>query len=160
MMESENCMSSPITALKDCSVFGRAVCSGKPNEKRSHSAPSRRTPNFVRGVKTRRRFESISSKSLTRLPPRSTSPSPTYVPSATYSPESGQKPLVVSSANAVAARRNAAQMNASKERKARIFTRLATAVPAKEGDSFGNVFHHHGLGAQSLHAVQGAKRCG
>ena len=68
-MESENCVSSPMIVLKDCNVLGRGAPSGKPNENRSHSAPNRSTPSLNRGVNTRRRFESISSKSLTSLPP-------------------------------------------------------------------------------------------
>src|SRR5207248_1439787 len=93
-MESDNCVSIPIIVLKDCNVLGRAAPSGKPNENRSHSAPNRSTPSFIRGVNTMRISESISSKSLTCLPPRSTSPSPTYVTSAENSPERGQNPLL------------------------------------------------------------------
>src|SRR5262245_32384463 len=93
-MESDNCVSSPIIVLKDCNVLGRGAPSEKPNENRSHSAPNRNTPSLNRGVNTTRISESISSKSLTCFPPRSTSPSPTYVPSAENSPVSGQKPLL------------------------------------------------------------------
>src|ERR1043166_8015241 len=93
-MESDNCVSSPMIVLKDCKVLGRAAPSGNPNENRSHSAPNRSTPSLIRGVNTRQISESTSSKSLTCFPPRSTSPSPTYVPSAENSPERGQKPLL------------------------------------------------------------------
>src|SRR5436190_24227598 len=93
-MESDNCVSIPIIVLKDCNVLGRAAPSGKPNENRSHSAPNRSTPSFIRGVNTMRISESMSSKSLTCLPPRSTSPSPTYVTSAENSPDRGQNPLL------------------------------------------------------------------
>ena len=93
-MESDNCVSSPIIVLKDCNVLGSAAPSGRPNENRSHSAPNRSTPSLNRGVNTMRISESISSKSLTCFPPRSTSPSPTYVTSAENSPDRGQKPLL------------------------------------------------------------------
>src|SRR5215831_2275597 len=144
MIESENCMSSPITVLNDCSVLGSAVFSGKPNENRSHSAPSRSTPILVRGVNTNRRFESISSKSLTCLPPRSTLPSPTYVPSATYSPDRGQNELLPSSENAGVAKKIGADNSKIRNRSANIFTGLpSTAVPPKQGNGFADVFHHH-----------------
>src|SRR5690349_3534413 len=144
--ESENCMSSPMMVLKDCSVLGSSVLSGKPNENRSHSAPSRRTPNFVRGVRTRRRSESISSKSLTLLPPRATSPPATYVPSARYSPVSGQNQLsLFSSAKAGVPNKNVAETVRKKCRDEKSFISLPipTAVAAKQGDSLGNIFHHH-----------------
>ena len=82
--------------LKDCNVLGKAAPFGRPNENRSHCAPNRRTPSLNRGVNTARISESISSKLLTCLPPRSTSPSPTYVRSAENSPDKGQKPLLSS----------------------------------------------------------------
>src|SRR5260370_35503002 len=150
MIESESCISSPITVLKDCSVLGSAACSEKPNENRSHSAPSRRTPNFVRGVNTRRRVESISSKTVTVLRgPRCTSASPTYVPSATYSTERGQNPLSqlspLSWAKAGVEMKHAAENTRTSDRGAKIFTRspTSTAVPAKQVDSLSDLFHHH-----------------
>src|SRR5262245_23072831 len=91
-MESDHCVSSPIIVLKDCNVLGRGAPSEKPNENRSHSAPNRNTPSLNRGVNTTRISESISSKSLTCFPPRSTSPPPTFVSSPETSPVSGQKP--------------------------------------------------------------------
>src|SRR6266540_5216362 len=110
MIESENCISIPKIALKDYSVLGRTAFCGKPNENRSHSAPSLSTPNFVRGVSTRWIAESISSKLRTALRgPRSTSPSPTYVASAVNSPESGHQ-LLLSSAKVDAAIKRAAQL--------------------------------------------------
>src|ERR1044071_10170653 len=93
-MESDNWVSSPMIVLKDCNVLGRGALSGRPNENRSQSAPNRSTPSLIRGVNTTRISESISSKSLTCLPPRSTFPSPTYVRSAENSPDRGQKPLL------------------------------------------------------------------
>ena len=66
-IESDNCVSNPITRLTDCSVSGSGALSGTPNENRSHSAPSRNTPSLIRGVKTSCRIESFSSKSRTLL---------------------------------------------------------------------------------------------
>src|SRR5262249_27596287 len=132
--------------LKDCNVLGRAAPSGRPNEKRSHSAPNRRTPSFVRGVSTRRTSESISSKSLTFLRgPRSTSPSPTYVTSAVYSPEKGQNELLVSSARVDEEKKSDAQPTRRRDRGTNIFTcsSTSTAVPAKQGNRLCDVFHHH-----------------
>src|SRR5262245_48288716 len=143
MIESEICISSPIIVLKDCRVLGRAVWSGKPNEYRCHSAPSRRTPNFVRGVNTTWRSESISSKSLTLLPPRSTLPSSTYVASAENSPETGQKPLL-SWQNPVLAKKISAAKMKARDRKPDIFIRSpAPASTAKESNSLRNILHHH-----------------
>src|SRR4029077_10058070 len=138
-------MSSPMIVLKDCNVLGRAAPFGRPNEKRSHSAPSRRTPNFMRGVSTRRISESISSKSLTFLRGlRSTSPSPTYVASAVYSPDS-QNELLLSSARADEAKKSDAQPTRTSDRGTNVFTCSSTsaAVPAKQGNRLGDVFHHH-----------------
>src|SRR5215475_12212821 len=143
MIESESCISSPIIVLKDCRVLGRAVWSGKPNEYRCHSAPSRRTPIFVRGVNTRRISESISSKSLTCFPPRSTSPSPTYVMSAENSPVSGQKPLL-SWENPVLTKKISAANTKTSDRSTDIFIPLPPpGLPAKRRNSFGDIFHHH-----------------
>src|SRR6516225_1858048 len=147
MIESESCISSPISVLKDCRVLGRAVWSGKPNEYLCHSAPSRRTPILVRGVNTKRRSESISSKSLTCFPPRCTSPSPTYVASAENSPDNGQNdPLLSSESAGPVAKISAASIKRT-DRKANTFifssAKLTTRLPAKECDSFSNVFHHH-----------------
>src|SRR6267378_649441 len=132
-------MSSPMIVLKDCNVLGRAAPFGRPNEKRSHSAPSRRTPNFMRGVSTRRISESISSKSLTFLRElRSTSPSPTYVASAVYSPDKGQNEVLVSSARADEAKKSDAQPTKTSDRSRDIFIRSAAAgVPAKQGNRLG-----------------------
>src|SRR5206468_9629558 len=142
-MESDNCVSSPIIVLKDCNVLGRAAPSGKPNEKRSHSAPNRRTPSLIRGVNTRRISESISSKSLTCLLPRSTSPSPTYVPSAENSPDRGQNPLL-SWESPVLTKKISAPKIKTRDRSPDIFIRSpAAGFPPKEGNSFGDVFHHH-----------------
>src|SRR5947208_12641287 len=109
-MESDNCVSSPIIVLKDCNVLGRAAPSGKPNENRSHSAPNRSTPSLNRGVNTTRISESISSKSLTCFPPRSTSPSPTYVTSAENSPDKGQNPLLSWQSHVLTDKINAAKI--------------------------------------------------
>src|SRR5213078_1020704 len=143
-MESDNCVSSPIIVLKDCNVLGRAAPSGKPNENRSHSAPNRNTPSLNRGVNTTRISESISSKSLTCFPPRSTSPSPTYVPSAENSPVSGQKPLLSWESPVLIKKISPAKIKTS-DRSTDIFIRSpAPVVPAKRRHSFGDVFHHHG----------------
>ncbi len=139
-------MSSPMIVLKDCNVLGRAAPFGRPNEKRSHSAPTRRTPNFMRGVSTRRISESISSKSLTFLRGlRSTSPPPTYVASAVYSPDKGQNEVLVSSARADEANKSDTQPARTSDRGTNVFTCSSTsaAVPAKQGTRLGNVFHHH-----------------
>src|ERR1700757_1480436 len=142
-MESENYVSSAIIVLKDCNVLGRAAPSGRPNENRSHSAPNRSTPSLNRGVNTRRRSESISSKSLTCFPPRSTSPSPTYVPSAENSPGSGQKPLLSWENPALAKEISAAKIK-TRDRRADIVLRSAApALPAKSSNSFRDIFHHH-----------------
>src|SRR5262249_37108965 len=145
MIESESCISSPISVLKDCRVLGRAVWSGKPNEYRCHSAPSRRMPIPVRGVNTTWRSESISSKSLTLLPPRSTLPSPTYVASAENSPDSGQNEPS-SESTGPAAKISAANTKRTDRNGNRfIFSgaNLTTRLPAKECDSFGDILHHH-----------------
>src|SRR5215831_6377901 len=141
-MESDNCVSIPIIVLKDCNVLGRAAPSGRPNENRSHSAPNRSTPSLIRGVNTRRISESISSKSLTCFPPRSTSPSPTYVPSTENSPERGQKPLLSWESPVLAKKTRAAKIKTS-DRSTDLFIRLAAALPAKRRNSFGDIFHHH-----------------
>src|SRR5262252_9709 len=154
MIESESCISSPIIVLNDCRVLGRAVCSGKPNEYRCHSAPSRRTPILVRGVNTTRRSESISSKSLTCLPPRSTSPSPTYVPSAENSPDRGQKPLL-SWANPVLTKEIRAAKIKRSNRGTGIFIRSpAPSLTAKESNSFRNILHHHRFRTETFDAMQ------
>src|SRR5262245_48425890 len=143
MIESESCISSPISVLKDCRVLGRAVCSGKPNEYRCHSAPSRRTPILVRGVNTTWRSESISSKLLTCLPPRSTFPSPTYVMSPENSPDRGQKPLL-SWQNPVLTKKISAVKMKARDRKPSMFIRLAApASTAKERYSLRDILHHH-----------------
>src|SRR5436189_4855356 len=112
-MESDHCVSSPIIVLKDCNVLGRGAPSEKPNENRSHSAPNRNTPSLNRGVNTTRISESISSKSLTCFPPRSTSPSPTYVPSAENSPVSGQNPLLSCESPGLTKKISATKINTS-----------------------------------------------
>src|SRR4029077_7931044 len=143
-MESDNCVSSPIIVLKDCNVLGRAAPSGSPNENRSHSTPNRSTPSLMRGVSTRRISDSISSKSLRCFPPRSTSPSPTYVASAVYSPDKGQNEVLGSSARADEAKKSDAQPSRKSDRGTNVFTCSSTsAVPAKQGNCLGNVFHHH-----------------
>src|SRR5437773_6650420 len=142
-IESDNCVSSPMIVLKDCNVFGRAAPSGRPKENRSHSAPNRSTPSLIRGVNTTRISESISSKSLTCLPPRSTSPSPTYVPSAENSPDRGQKPLL-SCAKVGPAKKISRTGTKISDRRTDIFIRSSTAsLPAKESDSFRDILHHH-----------------
>src|ERR1044071_10175101 len=142
-MESDHCVSSPIVMLKDCNVFGRGAPSEKPNENRSHSAPNRNTPSLNRGVNTTRISESISSKSLTCFPPRSTSPSPTYVPSAENSPERGQKPLLSWESPVLREQISAARIKTS-DRSTNIFIASpAASFPPKETNSFGDVFHHH-----------------
>src|SRR5215472_8772165 len=152
MIESESCISSPIIVLKDCRVLGRAVCSGKPNEYRCHSAPSRKTPNFVRGVNTTWRSESISSKSFTCFPPRSTFPSPTYVTSPENSPERGQKPSLTWENPVLTKKISMAKMKA-RDRSPDIFIRSpAPGLTAKESNSFRNILHHHRFRAQSFHA--------
>src|SRR5262245_34243474 len=141
-MESDNCVSSPIIVLKDCIVLGSAAPSGKPNEKRSHSAPNRSTPSLNRGVNTTRISEAISSKSLTCLPPRSTSPSPTYVASAENSPVSGQKPLLSWESPVLTKKISAAKIKTS-DRSTDIFIRSAApGLPPKSRNSFGDIFHH------------------
>src|SRR5439155_460929 len=146
-MESESCVSNPITRLTACNVSGSGAPSGRPNEKRSHSAPSRNTPGLIRGVITKCRIESCSSKSRTLFRGlRRTSPLPTYVSSATYSPERGQNQLsLLSSANAGVANKNGAEKARKKDRGSKIFIRspISTAVPAKQGNSLGDIFHHH-----------------
>src|ERR1044071_6106912 len=143
-MESDHCVSSPIVMLKDCNVFGRGAPSEKPNENRSHSAPNRNTPSLNRGVNTTRISESISSKSLMCFPPRSTSPSPTYVPSAKNSPVSGQKPLL-SWQNPVLTKKISVARIKTNDRSTDIFIRSpAAGFAPKEGDNFGDVSHHHG----------------
>src|SRR5437016_1306622 len=142
-IESDNCVSSPMIVLKDCNVLGRAAPSGRPNENRSHSAPNRSTPSLIRGVNTRRISESTSSKSLTCFPPRSTSPSPTYVASAENSPDRGQNPLLSSESPVLTKEISAAKIKTC-DRSTNIFIRSpAAGFPPKEGDSFGDVFHHH-----------------
>src|SRR4030095_8864226 len=142
-MESDHCVSSPIIVLKDCNVLGRGAPSEKRNENRSHSAPNRNTPSLNRGVNTTRISESISSKSLTCFPPRSTSPSPTYVPSAENSPVSGQNPLLSWDSPVLTKKISAAKIKTS-DRSTKIFIPLpAPDLPPKEGNSFGDVFHHH-----------------
>src|SRR6516164_6331425 len=147
MIESESCISSPISVLKDCSVLGSAVWSGKPNEYRCHSAPSRRTPIFVRGVNTTWRSESISSKSLTRFPPRWTSPSPTYVASAENSPDNGQNDPLLSSESAgpIAKIRGASTKGTDRKANTFIFlsAKLTTRIRPKDCHSFVHIFHHH-----------------
>src|SRR5262249_23315093 len=141
-MESDNCISRPIIVLKDCSVLGSAAPSGRPNENRSHSAPNRSTPSFIRGVKTTRISESISSKSLTCFPPRSTSPSPTYVRSAENSPVRGQKPLLPCESPALTQKISAAKIK-TRDRSPEIFIRSPPpGTPAKRRNSFGDIFHH------------------
>src|SRR4029077_17838306 len=143
-MESDNCVSIPIIVLKDCNVLGRAAPSGRPNENRSHSAPNRSTPSLIRGVNTRRISESISSKSLTLLRPRWTSPSPTYVPSAENSPVSGQNEVLPSSAELGPAKNNSTAETKTTDRSTDIFIRSpAPCLPAKEGNSFRDILHHH-----------------
>src|SRR5436190_451392 len=142
-IESDNCVSSPMIVLKDCNVLGSAAPSGKPNENRSHSAPNRSTPSFIRGVNTRRISESISSKSLTCLPPRSTSPSPTYVTSAENSPDRGQKPLLSWERPILTKKISPAKIKTS-DRRADIFIRSAApGLTAKESNSFRDILHHH-----------------
>src|SRR5438094_3038093 len=142
-MESDHCVSSPIIVLKDCNVLGRGAPSEKPNENRSHSAPNRNTPSLNRGVNTTRISESISSKSLTCFSPRSTSPSPTYVPSAENSPERGQNPLLSWESPALAKKTSATNSKASDRRRDTFIRSPAPALPAKEGNRFRDVFHHH-----------------
>src|SRR5262245_41442977 len=142
-MESDSWVSNPIIVLKDCKVFGKGASSGRPNENRSHSAPNRSTPSFIRGVNTTRISESISSKSLTCLAPRSTLPSPTYVMSAENSPDKGQKPLL-SWENVVRAEKNNAAKMKTPARTPDIFIRSpAPHLTAKERHSFRDILHHH-----------------
>src|SRR5206468_4582804 len=146
-IESDNCVSSPMIVLKDCNVLGRAAPSGRPNEKRSHSAPNRSTPSFIRGVNTTRISESISSKSLTCLPPRWTSPSPTYVTSAENSPDRGQKPLL-SSAKVGPAKKISSTETKITDRRTGIFIRSSDpGLAAKESNGFRDIHHHHRFGA-------------
>src|ERR1700757_1589106 len=153
-IESDNCVASPIIVLKDCNVLGRAAPCGRPKENRSHSAPNRSTPSLMRGVNTRRISESISSKSLMCFPPRSTSPSPTYVPSAENSPVGGQKPLLSWESPVVTKKISAAKMKTS-DRSMDIFIRSAApGLPAKRRNSFCDIFHHHRFRAQPFDAVQ------
>src|SRR5213075_2077319 len=143
-MESDHCVSSPIIVLKDCNVLGRGAPSEKPNENRSHSAPNRNTPSLNRGVNTTRISESISSKSLTCFPPRSTSPSPTYVPSAENSPDKGQNPLLSWQSPVLTDKINAAKIKATDRGTAIFICSPASAgVAAKRRNSFGDIFHHH-----------------
>src|SRR4029077_9922275 len=129
--------------LKDCNVLGKAAPCGSPNENRSHCAPKRRTPSLKRGVNTARISESISSKSLTCFPPRSTSPSPTYVRSAENSPDRGQKPLL-SSAKVGPAKKISRTETKITDRRTDIFIRSPAAdVTAKESNGFRDIFHHH-----------------
>src|SRR5690242_17361405 len=142
-MESDNCVSRPMIVLKDCNVLGRAARSGSPNENRSHCAPNRKTPSLNLGVNTTRISESISSKSLTCLPPRSTSPSPTYVTSAEYSPDNGQKPLL-SWESPVLSKKISAAKTKTRGRNPDVFIRSpASGFTAKESNSFGHILHHH-----------------
>src|SRR5437764_13582027 len=142
-IESDNCVSSPMIVLKDCNVLGSAAPSGKPNENRSHSAPNRSTPSFIRGVNTRRISESISSKSLTCFPPRSTSPSPTYVTSAENSPDRGQKPLLSWESPVPTKKIRAAKIKKI-NRRTDIFTPSpAHGLAAQRHPSLGDIFHHH-----------------
>src|SRR5947207_7627278 len=142
-IESDNCVSSPIIVLKDCNVLGRAAPSGKPNENRSHSAPNRRTPSLVRGVNTRRISESISSKSLTCFPPRSTSPSPTYVMSPENSPDTGQKPLLSCECPVLAEKISATQIK-TRNSSPDIFIRSpASGLTAKKSNRLSDILHHH-----------------
>src|SRR5215472_11679149 len=143
MIESESCISSPINVLKDCRVLGSAVWSGKPNEYRCHSAPNRRMPILVRGVNTTRISESISSKSLTCLPPRSAFPSPTYVRSAENSPDRGQKPLLSWENPVLTKKISAAKMKTSDRSPDTVIRSPAPGLTAKESNSFRNVLHHH-----------------
>src|SRR5215472_14840619 len=142
-IESDNCVSSPIIVLKDCNVLGRAAPSGKPNENRSHSAPNRSTPSLNRGVNTTRISESISSKSLTCLPPRSTSPSPTYVPSAENSPDRGQKPLLSWESPGLTKKISEAKTKTSGRSTNIFIASPAAGLPAKRRNSFGDIFHHY-----------------
>src|SRR3954451_368045 len=142
-IESDNCVSSPIIVLKDCNVFGRAAPSGRPNENRSHSAPNRSTPSLIRGVNTTRISESISSKSLTCFPPRSTSPSPIYVASAENSPDTGQKPLLSWERPAPAEEISATEIKRSDRGTNSVIPSPAAGFPPKQGNSFGDVFHHY-----------------
>src|SRR5262249_27308041 len=142
-MELESCVSGPIIVLNDCNVFGRAAPSGKANENRSHSAPNRSTPSLIRGVNTRRISESISSKLLTCFPPRSTSPSPTYVTSALNSPDRGQNPLLSWESPILTKEISEAKTKTS-DRGTNIFIPSpAPGFPAKRSNSFGDVFHHY-----------------
>src|ERR1051325_446825 len=156
-MESDNCVSIPMIVLKDCNVLGSAAPSGSPKENRSHSAPNRSTPSFILGVNTMRMSESISSKSLTCFPPRSTSPSPTYVPSAENSPDNGQKPLL-SWPNA----RSEKIVSVAKVTRSDGRTDILICLPApdlapKESNSFGDVLHHHGFRAEPFYTVKRSK---
>src|SRR6478736_2720050 len=140
--------------LKDCNVLGKAAPSGRPNENRSHSAPNRSTPSLNRGVNTARISESISSKLLTCLPPRSTSPSPTYVRSAENSPDKGQKPLL-SSAKIGSAKRTSKAETKIIDRRTDIFIRSpAKGLTAKKSNIFRDIFHHHGFRAEPFHAAE------
>src|SRR2546423_15486451 len=142
-IESDNCVSSPIIVLKDCNVLGRAAPFGKPNEKRSHSAPNRRKPSLIRGVNPRRISESISSKSLTCFPPRSTSPSPTYVASAENSPDTGQNPLLSCERPVLAQEISTTKIKRSDRGTNIIILSPTAAFPPQESNSFRDVFHHH-----------------
>src|SRR5947208_6001240 len=142
-MESDICVSSPMIVLNDCNVLGRAAPFGRPNENRSHCAPNRKTPSLKRGVNTTWISESISSKSLTCLPPRSTSPSPTYVTSAEYSPDRGQKPLL-SWQRPVLTKKISAAKTKIRDPSPEIFIRSpAAGLTAKESNSFRDILHHH-----------------
>src|SRR6476659_5489793 len=153
-MESDNCVSSPMIVLKDCNVLGKAAPFGRPNENRSHCAPNRRTPSLNRGVNTARISESISSKLLTCFPPRSTSPSPTYVRSAENSPDRGQKPLL-SSESPVLTKKIAAAKIRTQVRSPSVFIRSpAPGLTAKKTNSFGDVLHHHRFRTQPFYTTK------
>src|SRR4029078_5829315 len=142
-MESDNCVSSPMIVLKDCNVLRRAAPFGRPNENRSHCAPSRRTPSLNRGVNTARISEWISSKLLTCFPPRSTSPSPTYVRSAENSPDRGQKPLLSSESPVLTKKITAAKMKTPALSPDMFLLSPTAGLAWKESDSFRNILHHH-----------------
>src|SRR5262245_42854766 len=142
-MESDNCVSSPMIVLKDCNVFGRGALLGRPIENGSHSAQNRSTPTLIRGVTTTRISESISSKSLTCLSPRSTFPSPMYVRSAENSPDRGQKPLL-SWENPVLTNKISAAKMKTRNRSPDTFIRSpAPSLTSKESNGLRDILHHH-----------------
>src|SRR5262245_59635986 len=77
-----------------------------------------------------------------------------------YSTDRGQKPLL-SWESPVLTKKISAVKIKPRDRSPDIFIRSsAPGIATKECDSFGNVFHHHRLRSETLHAMQSGKRCG